>query len=428
MNPGRPDIPQEFLQAARELRRLHPDPPSPYRLPLTVSTFGDLEMAAAFEALVRGPLTQGPRVAAFEAAFASAHGAPAAVFCNSGSSANLLTLTLLTRPGPGGAAAALGPGDEVIVPALTWSTAVWPVAQVGAVPVLADVSPATLDLTVDAVERALSKKTRAIVVVHTLGIPAPAAEIGRIAAARGLTVVEDCCEALDAAVGDRKVGTFGRVGTFSFYFSHHISTIEGGMILCADAADADTLRVLRSHGWSRQLPDETRAALARRHPDLDPRFLFVDAGFNLRGTEVQAALGLVQFPRRLEFLQRRRRIAAAWEAAVERHPRLFEPVRFAAGASPFAFPLLLRAPAAAPKARLTAFLEGRGIETRPLVAGNLARQPALGRIAHRVAGPLSGADRLHEQAIYVGLHPGLTDAQVVYFAETLDAFAREVAA
>ena len=428
MNPGWPDPPQDFLQAARDLRRLHPEPPSRYRLPLTVNTYGDAEIAAALEALVRGPMTQGPRVAAFETAFAAALGARAAVFCNSGSSANLLVFALLTRPGEDGAAPALRPGDEVIVPAVTWPTAIWPVAQVGALPVLADVSPSTLDLTEDSVHAALSPRTRAILAVHTLGNPAPMDGLGRIAAERGAVLLEDACEALDAAAGGRAVGTIGRLGTYSFYFSHHISTIEGGMIACRDADDADRLRVLRSHGWSRSLPPEAQATLARSHDDLDPRFLFVDLGYNLRATELQAALGLVQLRRRSAFLARRRRIAALWSEAITRNAALFEPFRFAAEASPFAFPLLLRKGARLSARALAARLEERGIETRPLVAGNLARQPALARMPHRVAGPLPGADRLHEQALYVGLHPELSDEQADYFVSSIDALAREVAA
>ncbi len=423
MSPAPADPPQAFLDAVRALRRDFAEPPSRYRLPLTVNTLGAEEIAAALEALVRGPLTMGPRVAAFEAEFAAAHGAPAAVFCNSGSSANLLAVMALTRP-RGGARPALGPGDEVIVPALTWSTTVWPVVQAGAVPVLADVSPRTLAVTVESVEQALSPRTRAVFAAHILGNPAPAEEIAALCARRGLTLLEDACEALDAECGGRKAGTFGRMGTFSFYFSHHLCTIEGGMVLCAGGADAAALRVLRAHGWTRDLPEEERRAVEARHPDIDPRFLFVDAGYNLRGTDVQAAIGRVQFGRRLEFRERRRRAAAAWSAALERHADRFDPVRFAPGANPFAFPLVLRREAPASRADLAEFLERRGIETRPLVAGNLARQPALAGLPHRIAGPLPGADLLHERAIYVGIHPGLTEDHLAALPEALDEFAR----
>jgi len=426
MVPRAPEVPAEFLETVRALQRAYPEAASPHRLPLTLSTFGEREIAAALEALVRGPVTQGPRVAAFEAEFAAAHGAPDAVFCNSGSSANLLALAVLARPAGREPRPAIGPEDEVVVPAVTWSTTLWPVVQVGAVPVLADVSPETLNVTAASVERALSPRTRAVFVVHLLGNPAPMEELTDLCRRRGLILIEDACESLDAEVGGRKAATFGRLGTFSFYFSHHICTIEGGMVLCAGPEDAERLRILRSHGWTRPMSDASRQAIEKEHPDLDPRFLFVDAGYNLRGTDLQAAIGRVQFARRSGFLERRRRAAAAWTAARDLHADLFAPVRFGPGASHFAFPLVLRPEAPATRRRLVEFLEARGVETRPLVAGNLARQPALTRLPHRIAGPLTGADLLHERAIYVGLHPRLTDAQIDFLPQVLEELAREV--
>jgi CDP-6-deoxy-D-xylo-4-hexulose-3-dehydrase len=216
------------------------------------------------------------------------------------------------------------------------------------------------------------------------------------------------------------------MGTFSFYFSHHICTVEGGMVLCGDGRDAETLRVLRAHGWTRHLTTETRRVVEARHPEIDPRFLFIDAGYNLRGTDVQAAIGRVQFARRLAFRERRRRTAATWSAALGLHADLFAPVRFAPGANPFAFPLVLRREVPAGRRELVEFLERRGVETRPLLAGNLARQPALAGLPHRIAGPLAGADWLHERAIYVGLHPSLTDDQIACLTEALDEFGKTV--
>ncbi len=334
-------------------------------------------------------------------------------------------MSCLSRPaGPGGAA--VRKGDEVVVPALTWPTTVWPIVQHGAVPVLADVSPETLNVTTESIERALSPKTRAVIVVHTLGNPAPVDALAGVCARRGVELLEDACESLDADLGGRRVGSFGRLASFSFYVSHHITTIEGGMVLCRDAKDAERLRVMRAHGWTRQMEEDTRRAVESRHPDLDPRFLFVEVGYNLRGTDVQAAIGRTQFAYRAECLEKRRAAAAAWSAALERHDDLFAPVRFLRGASPFAFPLVVRSGAPCTRRRLMEFLEARGVETRPLVAGNLARQPVLERVSHRIAGPLTGADFLHDRGVYVGLHPGLTTAQIAYLPEVLEEFAREV--
>ncbi len=407
-----------FHAVARQLAAEAPRASSAYRLPLTVNMFGEDEIAAALEVLARGPLTLGPRVADFERAFAREQGAFDAVFCNSGSSANLLSVAALGIPdAPGGPV--LRPGDEVVVPAVTWPTTIWPVAQLGAVPVLADVSPRTLNLTTASVAAALSPKTRAVFAVHLLGNPAPIQELDRLCRERGLVLLEDACEALDAESGGRKVGTVGRFGTYSFYFSHHISTIEGGMVACRSRTDADRLRALRAHGWVRQMSPEARGEAEAAHPDIDPRFLFPEMGFNLRPTELQAAIGLVQLRRRGAFLRVRREAAAAWRDALAKRPDLYEVVESEEGASPFALPIVLRRDGRLSRGAMAARLEGMGIETRPLVAGNVAMQPGLQRCAHRIGGALPGAQALHERALYIGIHPALTRGDIAWVAHAL---------
>lgn len=421
-------IPHEFVQAVHDLRAKWPQAPSRYRLPLTSDTFGDEEVAAALEALVRGPVTLGPRVAAFERVFAKAFGAADAVFCNSGSSANLLALAALARrQGLDGAGNSkpplLLPADEVIVPAVTWSTTLWPVAQVGAVPVLADVDPATLNLTVASIEQAISAKTRAVFVAHILGNPAPMQQIRELCRQRDLILLEDVCESLDAEIGGEKCGTFGRFGTFSFYFSHHICTTEGGMVLCRTAEDGELLRIQRAHGWTRNLTPQGKSRYEKANPHVDPRFLFIDTGYNLRPTDIQAAIGLVQFGRRKVFLQHRRAVAVAWMKVRDELSDVFLPMHFDAGASHFAFPLVLQPGVAKTRQDLADFLESHGVENRPLVAGNLSRQPALQHVAHRVAGDLQGANILHERAMYVGIHPNQSGDDLAYLGDVLNKFA-----
>lgn len=357
------------------------------------------EIAAAVACLRSGHVTQGEKVAEFERVFAEAHGysADKAVFCNSGSSANLLAVSALD----------LQPGDEVIVPAVTWPTQVWPIVQCGGVPVLVDVDPVALvtdigALTADDGDRLFE--------CHLLGNP-----LSEIEESDDL---EDCCEALGATIDSRPVGTFGRFGTFSFYLSHHITTIEGGMVLCRDAADADRLRVMRNHGLSRHLSPAAKRQAEEANPDIDPRFLFVGMGYNLRGTDIAAAIGIAQWPKREAWAARRREIAAHWTAALD--TSVFAPIKWAAGAVPFAFPLVLRADRTV--GRLIAHLEAAGIETRSILAGNLARQPAMRKVKHRIAGPLTGADILHDRGLYIGLSPQLTDAQVEYLPQVLKAF------
>lgn len=419
----------DLESVVRELRGAYPENPSPYRLPLTTNTFGDAEIAAALNAFLSGEVTMGFRVRDFEEAFAAEHNGPAAVFCNSGSSANLLALALLTYPdGLTEQEPVLLPGDEVIVPAVTWSTTVWPVVQMGGVPVLADVSQETLNLTVESVKRAISDRTRAVFAVHLLGNPAPVVELAELCDAEGLTLIEDTCEALDTEVGNdgRKAGTFGRLGTFSFYFSHHICTIEGGMVLTRSVDDADRLRALRSHGLTRDISSPCRQKLEEESKAIDPRFLFVEPGFNLRGTDVQAAIGLVQLRRRGGFLERRRAVAQVWTKARNQWPEVFLPLHIARGSSQFAFPLVLHPNSPATVEQLRSHFEDAGVETRPLLAGNLAAHPAMKRLPHRIAGPLSGAEVLHKRSIYVGLNPELTNEQVEILPPLIESFAREV--
>ncbi len=187
----------------------------------------------------------------------------------------------------------LRPGDEVITPAVTWATTVWPIANLGLTPVPVDVGPETFTIDPAQVEAAITPKTRAILLVHLLGRPCDMEAITAIARRHDLVVIEDCCEAHGASYRGKKVGSFGLAGTYSFYFSHHISTIEGGMIVTDDDELAQLPRSLRAFGWTRDWDN----GVAPNDSDFDPRFLFVNVGFNLRPTEIQGAFGIHQLGR-----------------------------------------------------------------------------------------------------------------------------------
>ena len=277
---------------------------SPRSLPLTVNGFGPDEVNEAIDSLLDLRTTMGRKVVRFEKAWTRYQRSAGSIMVNSGSSANLVAVAALLDPtGP----RLLRPGDEVIVPAVTWSTTIFPLQQLGLVPVLVDVDPETLNLAPEGVEAAITRKTRGIVPVHLLGNPCAMPEIMALARRRRLAVIEDCCEAHGARVGARLVGSFGDLGTFSFFFSHHITTMEGGMITARSRSLLPILVSQRAHGWVRGRPDE--AALRRRHADIDPRFLFVTTGFNVRPTELNAAFGLHQLPRLESFIAARRRKA-----------------------------------------------------------------------------------------------------------------------
>jgi CDP-4-dehydro-6-deoxyglucose reductase, E1 len=395
------------------------------RIPLNKNMLGREEIDAAKAVLDSGNLTMGECCRAFELAFANYLGVEHAVMVNSGSSANLLAMFALTNPlvptGSGLPPRILA-GSEIIVPALTWSTTIWPVVQIGAKPVFVDCDPRTLQMDPKAIEAAITSKTSAIIVVHVLGGAVNAAEIRAIAERRNLWLFEDTCESLGVQWDGRPVGSFGQLASFSFYFSHHITTIEGGMVVTHDVRLAELLRVMRAHGWTRDMDNPKK--ISAKHPGVDPRFLFVTTGFNLRPMEINGAIGLVQLKRLAGFNESRRRIALrldrelagldqSGELSLIRHDPRVTP-------APFGYTVICRTHEA--RDGLVKHLEAAGIETRPVICGNLVRQPAVAHVDYRVNGDLAGADRVMDCGLYWGSHPEMTDDDVEYIAKTVKAY------
>lgn len=392
------------------------------RIPLNASTFDSEEIEAAVEVLRSGRLTMGRLCADFEQAFADYLGVEHALFVNSGSSANLLAFFALANQDvpPRGAKRRLEPGAEVIVPAVTWSTTIWPIVQAGGVPVLVDSDPQTLQMDAKAAEAAISDRTVAICPVHVLGNAVDMGPILELAAEQSLWVIEDTCEALGTRHDGSLAGTFGDIATFSFFFSHHITTIEGGMVATDDDELAELCRALRAHGWSRHL--KNRRSVEAMHPEIDPQYLFINTGFNLRPTEINAAFGIHQLRKLERFNARRIEIADSWREAFASLDEDLRPMAPTAGteATWFGFPVLCRDRGT--RDALKQHLEAQGIETRPIICGNMARQPAMSRVPHRVAGELKGADRVMECGIYWGSHPSMTEDEVQYVASAVKGF------
>lgn len=395
-----------------------------FRLPLAVNMLGVAEISAAKATLDSGFLTMGKLCERFEREFADYLGVDHAVMVNSGSSANLIALFALANPlvPLDGGRRKLMPGDEVIVPAMAWSTTIWPVLQAGAMPVFVDCDPQTLQVTPAAIEAAITPRTVAIVLVHVLGGACNIEEISEIATRHRIWLFEDTCESLGVTWNGRKVGSFGDMGSFSFYFSHHITTIEGGMVVTDNARLADLLRALRAHGWARDM--KNAAEVAAHYPDIDPRFLFVTTGFNVRPSEINAAIGLEQLKRLEGFNARRRDLAARFNkglAAIQQAGHLqlinFDPRSVAA---PFGYSVVCETQGA--RDGLRQHLEAGGIETRPIICGNIVRQPAFANFDHRVSGELAGADRVMDCGIYWGLHPGMTEQDVDSVVQYVRAF------
>ncbi len=387
---------------------------------LSEPTFGAEEVAEAMESLLSTWVTMGKKVARFEKQWADYVGSDHAVMVNSGSSANLLALQALQGT-------VITEGDEVIVPAVSWSTSIFPILDAGATPVLVDVSRDTYNIDVDAFSAAVTEDTAAVVLVHLLGNPCDMDLILDVCKEHDIAVVEDCCEAPGASYDGRKVGNFGEMGTFSFFFSHHISTIEGGMIVTDTDEYARRLRMARAHGWIRDIKDREKDRYRSEYPDIDERFLFATKGYNLRPTEIQGAFGIHQIKKLDKFVSIRRETASYLNdrlKAQKEHLRLLEE-RDGTRCAWFAYPIVVREAAPFDREELQQHLEECRIETRPILAGNLARQPAMAGIDHRVGGDLNGANDLHDNGLFVGNHHMIDQDVRRYLADCIEEFVVE---
>lgn len=394
------------------------DPDNP-TVRLHEPTFGGEEIIAALEVLLSTRVTMGPRVKAFEQQFCQSGGFAHSVSNNSGSSANLLAVAALANPAVPGH---LQPGDEVIVPALSWSTTIWPLIQHNLVPVIVDIDPVTWNIDPNEVERAISPRTRAIMPVHVYGNPCDMRALLDICKRRGLLLIEDCCEALGASYEGTPVGRFGQIGTFSFYFSHHITMLEGGICVTEDSELAEMMRILRAHGWTREL--EARERYTDKYPEFDPRFLFVNLGYNLRITELQGAMGTVQLPKLAGFVDRRRETTAAWQKDCSKWGEVFQFQQETRGgrSSAFGFPLLLSEDAPFTVREITSALNAAAIETRPIICGNIAKQPAMQLYTHRVSGTLAHATRVMDRGFSIGNHQAVDAGARAYVTSTITEF------
>jgi CDP-6-deoxy-D-xylo-4-hexulose-3-dehydrase len=398
-------------------------------VPVAAKVIGAPELEALVDASLDGWLTEGRFAQRFGPAFARAAGREHALLVGSGSQANLLAVA---AAGSHLHELPLRRGDEVITPALGFSTTVNPIYQQGLVPVYVDVEPDTLNPTLEAFADALSDRTRAVVAAHCLGNPYDGARLAALCAERDLVLIEDCCDALGSTLGGRLVGTFGQLGTYSFYPPHHMTTGEGGAVVADDPTWVRALGSLREWGRDCWCPTGVNDACGRRFegrfgelPEgYDHKYVFSHVGFNFKVTDMQAALGLAQLERLEGFHAARRRNFARLDAALaELDDRIVRP-RTLEGADPswFGYPFTLREGGPAERRELQRFLLERRIDSRLVLGGNLTRQPGYRGLEHRVAGPLAGADRVTESSLWVGCHPGLTGEMVDWIAESVREF------
>jgi CDP-6-deoxy-D-xylo-4-hexulose-3-dehydrase len=320
---------------------------------------------------------------------------------NSGSSANLLMVAaLFYTQDP---RRRLQRGDEIIVPAVSWSTTYYPLHQYGLRLKFVDIDLQTLNLDIDAVRRAIGPRTRGILAVNLLGNPCDFDALRAVAEERGLLLLEDNCESLGATFGGRQCGTFGLMGTFSTFFSHHISTMEGGLICTDDEELHQILLSLRAHGWTRNLPAQNHVSGRKSDDPFEESFRFVLPGYNLRPLELEGALGSTQLEKLPNLIEQRRRNGQRWAERMGSHPQLL--IQQETGCSSwFGFSLILRPNSGLTRRQLLDRLVETGFECRPIVAGNFAKNPVVQYFDHEVPSSLTNADWLDANGLFVGNH------------------------
>ena len=264
--------------------------------PLLDNAFTKKDLKEGIKVLKSEKLTMGKITKNFEKIFAKKIGAKHALMVNSGSSANLLMLSTLVNPLFKNS---LKINDEVLIPAICWSTSLWPIVQLGLKPIFVDVDLSTLNISIKDLKNKISNKTKAIMCVHVLGISSDMDEIKKICKKKKILILEDTCESLGASFNKSSLGTIGEFGSYSFYYSHQITSGEGGMVVCNNTKNYNILKSLRSHGWSRDTIFHKE--YKKKYKNLDDKFLFINSGYNLRPTEIQAAIGLSQFKKLKQF-------------------------------------------------------------------------------------------------------------------------------
>jgi len=396
-------------------------------VPVAGRVFDAEELQSLVDASLDFWLTAGRFAEIFEREFARWIGIRECVLVNSGSSANLVALSALTSPKLGDRR--LVPGDEVITVAAGFPTTVNPIFQNGLVPVFVDVTAPTYNIDVTQLDGALSSKTKALMLAHTLGNPFDLGAVTDFARKHGLWLIEDCCDAVGATYRGQKVGTFGAFATTSFYPAHHITMGEGGAVLTALPMLRTLVESFRDWGrdcWCLPGKDNTCGKrfdwqLGELPHGFDHKYTYSHVGYNLKATDMQAAVGVAQLKKLDGFVDARRRNFAALREGLRGMEEFFILPEATACSEPswFGFPIAVREGAPFTRNQVTRYLEDRKIATRLLFGGNLVRQPAYQGRDYRVVGDLRNADFVMNQVFWIGVYPGIGPAMMDYMLESL---------
>ena len=378
-----------------------------FQIPLAVPSYNHEEVIDALDSMLSTWVTMGEKVKSFEEQFSKYIGCKNGIMVNSGSSANLLALSILSNPATENS---IKRDSQIITPAVTWATTVSPIINVGCTPMFVDVDLDTLCVNTEEIKDAINSKTACLLPVHLMGNPCNMQEISKISKEHDLYLVEDACEAPGATFDDKKVGSFGDLGTFSFFMSHHISTIEGGMIVTNNEELAEMGKTLRTFGWTRDLKNKNK--INSEYPEIDPRFLFVNTGYNFRPTEIQGAFGRNQLPKLESLIKIRRENALFWNDELSKYSEyLILPKRNLENHVYFGYAITIKKNSPFSREKLTKFLESKGIETRPIMSGNYIEQPAAKLINYQKHGELNNAKLIMRNSFFIGNHHKVTQKE-----------------
>ncbi|QAV33768.1 DegT/DnrJ/EryC1/StrS family aminotransferase [Fervidobacterium changbaicum] len=367
-----------------------------FKYPLTDDTWGNEELEAINRVIRSRRFTMGPEVEAFESEFARKFGVKHAVMVNSGSSANLIAIAALIYSGR------LNRGDEVIVPAVSWSTTYFPLQQYGLKVKFVDIDRNTLNIDLEEVKDAITEKTKAIFAVNLLGNPNEFDKLLKLCKENDIILLEDNCEAMGAVYKGRYTGTIGFIGTFSMFYSHHISTMEGGVAVTNDEELYHYMLAIRAHGWTRNLPKNS-AIYRKSDNEFYESFNFIVPGYNLRPLEIEAAIGREQLKKLDRFIEQRRRNAEYFKGRMK-ELKGFSIQQEVEKSSWFGFAIILDRENKGKRDSIVKFLQENQIEVRPIVAGNFTRNAAIRYFDYEIHSELINADYIHENGFFVGNH------------------------
>lgn len=381
---------------------------------LASSTWDEREYAAIQRVIDSGMMSMGQEVLHYEREFAEHFGAKYGVMTSSGSTANLIMVAALFFRENG----ALKRGDEVIVPAVSWSTTYFPLQQYGLKVRFVDIDPDTLNMDLDALEAAITDRTRLIMSVNLLGNPQDFNRIQSIIQGKDIIFLEDNCESMGAIYDGKQAGTFGLMGTFSSFFSHHIATMEGGMVITNDEELFHILLSIRAHGWTRNLPRDNHVSGRKSDDPFEESFKFVLPGYNVRPLEMSGAIGREQIKKLPAFVEERRRNAQTFLSLMEEFP-FFRLQQETGESSWFGFSLVVKKEAPFNRKDVTSLLQANNVECRPIVTGNFVKNECLKYFDYDVYGELKAADDIDQNGLFIGNHQRPLDEELSLLADVL---------